>query len=190
MRLSMRKSRRKMGGDARAGGRLLLSMAALCLTAGLCFPASSRGADPAPPPAASSGLPPATTWIDTSTKEIGGSFSLTDQDGRRVTEKDYSHLYKLVFFGYTFCPGTCPMALTKLSRSLERLGKDADQIVILFITTDPERDKPDVMKKYLAKFSSRRIVGLTGTREEIEATEKKFRIFAEKVEDPRFKTYT
>ncbi len=144
-----------------------------------------------PNPLTLPGLPPVLNVVDTrTTKEIGGPFSLVDQDGHAVTEKDYEKYYKLIYFGYTNCPSACPMALTKIARTLDRLGPDAEKIRVLFITTDPARDTPDVMKKYLEKFKSDKIVGLTGAFEEIRKTENEFRIFAEAVNDPRMSSYT
>ncbi|HTK84312.1 MAG TPA: SCO family protein [Patescibacteria group bacterium] len=144
-----------------------------------------------PNPLTLPGPPPVINVIDVrTTKEIGGPFSLIDQDGRAVTEKDYEKYYKLIYFGYTNCPSECPMALTKISQVLTKLGPDAEKIRVLFITTDPGRDTPDIMKKYLAKFKSDKIVGLTGTFEDIRKTENEFRIYAEVVNDPRMPSYT
>jgi protein SCO1/2 len=169
--------------------RMLALIAALFITlfSGPAF--SSDDDNEVPNPQALPGPPPVRSWLDKSVTQIGGPFNLVDQDGRNVTEKDYGKYYKLVFFGYTSCPSECPMGLAKMVRSLQPLGKDADNIRILFISTDPARDKPDVMKKYIARFSSDRIIGLTGTNDNIAQVENEYRIFAEKAQDPRFPSY-
>jgi cytochrome oxidase Cu insertion factor (SCO1/SenC/PrrC family) len=144
-----------------------------------------------PNPLTIPGPPPVQNTLDVrQTKEIGGPFSLVDHNGNKVTEKDYDKYYKLIFFGYTNCPSACPMALTKISQALAILGDKADKVKVLFITTDPKRDTPEVMKKYLANFKSDKIVGLTGTSDDIKKTESEFRIYAEGVDDPRFPSYT
>lgn len=113
---------------------------------------------------------------------IGGSFSLIDQDGKPVTEKDYADSYKLVFFGFTNCPEICPTGLQKIAAVMEVLGDKAQKIQPLFITVDPARDTPDVMKDYAALFDPR-IIGLTGTEEQIKAVEAAYKVYAAKVDD-------
>src|SRR5207248_337014 len=83
---------------------------------------------------------------------IGGPFSLTDQDGRTVTDQDLKGHPFLVFFGFTHCPDICPTTLFEVSEILRALGKDADRTRALFITVDPERDTPAAMKDYLSSF--------------------------------------
>jgi protein SCO1/2 len=114
---------------------------------------------------------------------IGGPFTLTDQNGRRVSERDFAGRYRIVYFGYTHCPDVCPTDLATISQALARLDKSdpdkAAKLKPLFITVDPERDTPSVMKEYLASFD-RRIEGLTGTAAEIAAAEKRFIVYARK----------
>jgi protein SCO1 len=101
---------------------------------------------------------------------MGGAFSLTDQNGRRVTDRDYAGKYKLVYFGYTFCPDVCPVDLRVLGAGLRRFEEQdaarGARVVPIFITVDPERDTPAVMRQYVANFHPR-LVGLTGTPDEI-----------------------
>jgi protein SCO1/2 len=111
---------------------------------------------------------------------IGGSFSLTDQDGKAVTDADFKGKPFLVFFGFTHCPDVCPTALFDMSEVLKALGKDADKTQALFITVDPERDTPQVMKDYLSSFDPH-LRALTGTVEQITAVEKAYRVYAKKV---------
>ena len=111
---------------------------------------------------------------------IGGPFRLTNQDGLAVSEKDFLGRPVLIFFGYTHCPDICPTKLLEVSEIFRALGPDK-KINGLFITIDPERDTPGLMKDYLSSFDPR-IVGLTGSQEAIFAAEKAFRIYARKVE--------
>jgi protein SCO1 len=104
----------------------------------------------------------------TSSVTIGGPFSLTAPDGTMVTDKTYRGKWLLVYFGYTFCPNTCPTTLLEIATALEMLGPDAAKVQSIFITVDPKRDTPDVLGKYTQSFDPR-IVGLTGTPAQIAA---------------------
>jgi protein SCO1/2 len=115
---------------------------------------------------------------------VGGSFQLIDHHGVRVTDETYRGRFVLIFFGFTHCRVVCPRALSKLSAVLERLGSLADQLQALYITVDPERDTPEIMRTFLEKAYPR-FTGLTGAREEINAVKHAFRIFAERRPDPR-----
>ncbi|MDF2997009.1 MAG: electron transport protein SCO1/SenC [Xanthobacteraceae bacterium] len=114
------------------------------------------------------------------TVAIGGPFQLVDQDGRKVTQGDYAGAPFLVFFGFTHCPDVCPTALFDMSQAFEALGPDARKVAGLFITVDPERDTPEVMKNYLGSFHPS-IRGLTGSPEEVAAAIKTYRAYAKKV---------
>lgn len=107
---------------------------------------------------------------------VGGPFSLTNQDGRKVTEKDFLGKYMLVFFGYTFCPDVCPTELQVMTAALDQLGPAADKIQPIFVSIDPERDTPEVLKSYVANFGPR-LIGLTGTPEEVAAAAKAYRVY-------------
>ena len=96
--------------------------------------------------------------------EIGGSFTMIGQDGRTVTNADLAGRPYLVFFGYTHCPDFCPTALFDISAVFKELGPDK-KVSALFVTVDPDRDTPDVLKNYLENFNSR-IIGLTGDNTE------------------------
>jgi len=115
-----------------------------------------------------------------SASAIGGPFKLTDQDGKLITDVDMRGRPFLVFFGYTHCPDVCPTTLFDVSEVMHALGKDADRTGALFITVDPERDTPSVMKDYLASFDPH-LRGATGDRAAIEAAEKAYRVYAKKV---------
>jgi protein SCO1/2 len=111
---------------------------------------------------------------------IGGPFSLTDQDGRAVTDRDMKGRPFLVFFGFTHCPDVCPTTLFEVSEIFRALGPDADRARALFITVDPERDTPAVMKDYLSSFDPH-LSGLTGDPAEIAAVAKAYRVYFKKV---------
>lgn len=119
---------------------------------------------------------------------VGGPFTLTDQTGRKVTEKDFLGKYMLVFFGYTYCPDICPTELQVMSAALDSLGTKADVIQPVFITIDPQRDTPEVLKQYVGNFHPR-LAGLTGTPEEIASVAKTYRVFFSRVENSASDTY-
>ena len=111
---------------------------------------------------------------------IGGPFTLTDQNGRTVTDQDFKGRPFLVFFGFTHCPDVCPTTLFEVSEILRTLGPDADRVRAVFITVDPERDTPEVMKDYLSSFDSR-LYGLTGDPAAVAAVAKAYRVYFKKV---------
>lgn len=115
---------------------------------------------------------------------VGGPFSLLDQTGKRVTEKDFRGRYMLVLFGYTYCPDVCPSGLQVMSAALEQLGPKADRITPIFISVDPERDTPAQLAEYIKSFHPR-MVGLTGTADEIAAAARAYRVYYKKVDDPK-----
>ena len=97
---------------------------------------------------------------------IGGPFTLTDQDGRKVTDRDYAGRYRIIYFGFTHCPDVCPTDLAVIGQALRRFEKSdparAARVTPIFVSVDPERDTPAVIKEYVAAFHPR-LVGLTGT---------------------------
>ncbi len=111
---------------------------------------------------------------------VGGPFQLTDQNGAAVTDADMKGRPFLVFFGFTHCPDICPTTLFDMSELMKALGPDADRTGALFITVDPERDTPKVMKDYLSNFDPH-VRGLTGDRAAIDAAIKAYRVYAKKV---------
>jgi protein SCO1/2 len=107
---------------------------------------------------------------------IGGPFTLEDGSGKPVTDRDFRGKYMLVYFGYTFCPDVCPTTLTAVADAMDRLGPAAARIQPLFITVDPMRDTPAVVKQYAAAFGPR-IEGLTGTPDEIAKVAREYRVY-------------
>jgi cytochrome oxidase Cu insertion factor (SCO1/SenC/PrrC family) len=117
------------------------------------------------------------------TTEIGGQFTLVDQEGHTVTDAQFRGKWVLVYFGYTHCPDACPTALNDMAEALDQLDPAKRQKVqAIFITVDPERDTPAVMKDYVGAFEGARIVALTGTPEQVSVAEAAYRIRARRYE--------
>jgi protein SCO1/2 len=114
---------------------------------------------------------------------VNGTFDLIDHDGRAVSEQTYRGKHVVLFFGFTHCKMVCPRALSRLSVVLDRLGPLADSIQPLYVTVDPQRDTPEVMKEFLSSAYPR-FTGLTGSGEQIEVAKKSFRVFATEAADP------
>jgi protein SCO1/2 len=111
--------------------------------------------------------------------QVGGPYRLTDQDGKPRSSADFPGKYQLIYFGYSFCPDVCPTTLGVISSALDKMGVDAKRIVPIFITIDPARDTPAVLKKYMAAFGPD-FVGLTGSPAAIAGIEKEYRVYAKK----------
>jgi protein SCO1/2 len=118
--------------------------------------------------------------IGSAAAAVGGPFRLEDQSGKAVTDQDMKGRPFLVFFGFTHCPDICPTTLFDISQVFRKLGPDADRTGALFITVDPERDTPAVMKDYLSNFDPH-LRGLTGDQASVDAAIKAYRVYAKKV---------
>src|SRR3569833_883687 len=147
--------------------RLLLALGAfvagLVLFSTVIFIVTGRGPSPIAMPSA-----------------VGGPFNLVDQNGKSITDQDMKGKPFLVFFGFTHCPDVCPTTLFDVSEVFRALGPDAKDVRALFVTVDPERDTPAVLKDYLSSFDPR-IIGVTGDDAAIAAAEKSYRVYAKKV---------
>jgi protein SCO1/2 len=101
---------------------------------------------------------------------IGGPFTLVDQDGQTVTDRDYAGRYRIMYFGFTHCPDICPTDLAVIGQALRRFEKSdparAARVIPIFVSVDPERDSPTVLKEYVASFHPR-LIGLTGTPKQV-----------------------
>jgi cytochrome oxidase Cu insertion factor (SCO1/SenC/PrrC family) len=117
--------------------------------------------------------------VTTGQADVGGPFQLTDQHGKRVSDKDFRGRYMLIYFGYSFCPDVCPTTLAVIAQALEKLGDRSRRVTPIFITIDPERDTPKVLDDYMKAFGPN-FVGLTGSAAEIKDAEKKYRVYAAK----------
>jgi protein SCO1/2 len=110
---------------------------------------------------------------------IGGPFTLVNHDGRPVSDRDFAGRLMLIYFGFTNCPDMCPLAMQEIAVALDMLGAKAADIQPLLITVDPERDTPQAMKRYVGQFHPR-ILGLSGTREQVDAAIRAYRVYAAK----------
>jgi protein SCO1/2 len=112
---------------------------------------------------------------------IGGPFTLVDQNGRTVTDAVYRGKWLLVYFGYTHCPDSCPTALNNMAAALDLLGPEMRaRVQPIFVTVDPERDTPAVMKDYVGAFEGADIAGLSGTQQQVAAIETAYRIHTQR----------
>ncbi len=126
--------------------------------------------------------------MGTGTALVGGPFTLINQDGQTVTDKDFSGKHMLIFFGYTYCPDVCPTELQVMTQALVTMGERAAAIRPLFITIDPERDTPEVMKSYVENFGGN-LTGLTGSAEQIAAVAKAYRVYYKRAGSPEASDY-
>lgn len=124
--------------------------------------------------------------------KIGGGFTLTNQDGGKSSDTDFAGQYRIIYFGFTYCPDVCPIDLANLMNGLTLAEKEnpelAAKIQPIFISIDPERDGPEQLKQYVDNFHPR-LIGLTGTVDEISAVAKKYLIIYNKRESPGFSEY-
>jgi protein SCO1 len=113
-------------------------------------------------------------------KAFGAPFELVDQDGRVITEKAFQGHPTALFFGFTHCPEVCPTTLFEMNGWFAKLGKDGENIKAYFVSVDPERDTPEILKTYVSNVTSR-VIGVTGDPEKVAAMVKSFGVFAKKV---------
>lgn len=123
---------------------------------------------------------------------IGGDFTLTGENGEAVSAHDFDGEYRIMYFGYTSCPDVCPVDLANIGQGLKVFEKEdpprAGKVVPIFVTVDPERDTPAVMKQYTDNFHPR-MVGLTGTPEQIARVAKEYLVVYGKREDAGYSEY-
>ncbi|EJW20975.1 hypothetical protein IMCC14465_07710 [alpha proteobacterium IMCC14465] len=148
---------------------LLTTIALLAIILGYLVAALTRPAAPINPP--------------TQTLSLDGRFDLIDETGQRVTQDSYAGKFRLVYFGFTYCPDVCPLQLEVLSRALTIAKIPTNRLVPLFITLDPDRDTPADMAVYTDNFHES-IIGLTGDLQQIQQAAKAYKVFFQKVDDP------
>lgn len=119
---------------------------------------------------------------------LGGPFSLVDQTGRAVTEADFAGRNLLVYFGFTYCPDVCPTELGTIAAAIDEMGELGERVTPVLITIDPERDTPEALADYVSRFHPR-MVGLTGTAEQVAAAARAYRVFYAKVQRPEMSAY-
>ena len=122
-------------------------------------------------------------------KNFGGPFTLTDQNGEKFTQEDLEGQSHLLYFGFTYCPAICPTELQKISRALNELGADGNDILPVFITVDPERDTTATMRDYIKLFHPR-LIGLRGNKAQTKQVMDAYKIYAAKVQTPEMSDYT
>ena len=128
---------------------------------------------------------PSTDGVDLRGAAIGGPFELVDKMGKTVRWSDFAGKYRLVYFGYAYCPDVCPTDVQRFSQGLNLFARDnpelAKRVQPIFITVDPERDTPDKVGEFAAAFSPD-LIGLTGTPAQVEAAKTAFKVFSSKGE--------
>jgi protein SCO1/2 len=114
---------------------------------------------------------------------LGGPFRLTDHTGREVTEADFAGRWLLVYFGFTWCPDVCPTELGIIADALDAMGPAGEQVTPVLISIDPARDTPEKLADYVERFHPR-MVGLTGTPEQVAEAARRFRVYYARVNRP------
>ena len=117
--------------------------------------------------------------VDITGAEIGGDFALTDHNSRKVSLADFRGKAVVLFFGFTQCPDVCPTTLSDMAKVMKLLGPDAARVQVLFVTVDPERDTPELLKAYVPQFNPA-FLGLYGDAEATAKVAKDFRIYVQK----------
>lgn len=107
---------------------------------------------------------------------IGGPFELVDGDGHTVTDRTFRGKWMLIYFGYTHCPDACPTALQDMADAVDLLGAKKSEVALVFVTVDPARDTPAVMKNYVSNFNAP-ITGLSGSPEQVAKAAKEYRVY-------------
>lgn len=119
---------------------------------------------------------------------VGGPFTLTDHTGRRRSDAEFRGKVLLIYFGYMFCPDVCPTDLLTIGRALDDLGLAGEQVQPLFVSVDPERDTPERLAQYVSSFHPR-LIGLTGSADEIRRVARAYKVWYAKADDPRATSY-
>ena len=132
---------------------------------------------------------PQFTKTDMTGADYARGFALTDHTGKARTLADFKGKAVVIFFGYTQCPDVCPTTMAEMSSVMQALGKDAERVQVLFVTFDPERDKPECLASYVPNFD-KRFLGLYGDVATTEKVTKEFRVFVEKVAGKTPTSYT
>jgi protein SCO1/2 len=164
--------------------RRRLTLALLSLVALLPLAACDRAGGPGAPAAA-----PAFKSVDITGADYARELALPDPDGQVRTLADWKGKVIVVFFGYTQCPDVCPTTMAELAEARRALGADGERVQGVFVTVDPERDTPEVLKAYVANFGSG-FIGLRGTPEQTRAAAKHFKVFFSKVPGKTDTSYT
>lgn len=125
--------------------------------------------------------PPSGTSRSTGKALIGGPFEAVDHLGAPITQESLKGHYSLLYFGFTHCPDICPTGLLKIANALNAMGDASEQVTPYFVSVDPERDTPEILAKYVTHFHPR-LVGITGSVEQIDAIAKEYKVYFQKME--------
>lgn len=129
------------------------------------------------------------TNMDLTGLDYPKDFSLTDQNGKQRTLADFKGKVVVMFFGYTQCPDVCPTTMTEMASVMQKLGPDADNVQVLFVTIDPERDTQALLASYVPSFD-KRFLGLYGDAAATAKVAKDFKVFYQKVPGRSADSYT
>lgn len=132
---------------------------------------------------------PSFAAIDVTGADYARDFSLTDHNGQARTIQDFSGKVVVLFFGYTQCPDVCPTSMAELAEVKKMLGKDGDRLQGLFVTVDPQRDTPEVLKGYMTNFDPS-FLALYTTPDKLAALSKDYKVYFKKVEGQTPTSYT
>lgn len=132
---------------------------------------------------------PAFKGVDITGVDYAKDLPLTDQFGKARHISDFAGKVVAVFFGYTHCPDVCPTTMSEMAQVKSELGADGDKLQVIFVTVDPERDTPEVLKAYMANFDPS-FLALRGSAQELAAVAKDFKIFYKQVPGPTPTSYT
>ena len=128
--------------------------------------------------------------IDVTGADYAKDFALTDHNGQARTLKDFQGKVVVMFFGFTQCPDVCPTSMTELATVRKLLGKDGEKVQGLFVTVDPERDTPEIMKVYMANFDPSFLALYAATPEQLAAVAKDYKVYYKKVAGKTPTSYT
>ncbi|WP_296490511.1 SCO family protein [Rhodoferax sp.] len=132
---------------------------------------------------------PKFTAIDITGADYAKDFALTDHNGQSRTLKDFHGKIVMMFFGFTQCPDVCPTSMVEMAQIKQLLGKDGDRLQGLFVTIDPERDTPEMLKEYMSAFDPT-FLALVPTQEQLVVLAKDFKVYYKKVDGPTPTSYT
>jgi protein SCO1 len=121
--------------------------------------------------------------------DFGKAFALTDYNGKPRTLEDFRGQVVVMFFGFTHCPDVCPTTLAELAVAVKKLGPSAEQVQVLLVTVDPERDTPELLAKYVTAFNPK-FLALRGNADETARVAKEFKVIFQKVAGPRPENYS
>ena len=124
---------------------------------------------------------PSFNAVDMTGADYAKNFALTDADGKARTLQDFKGKVVVLFFGYAQCPDVCPTTMSEMAQVKQQLGKDGDKLQVLFVTVDPERDTPAVMKAYMGAFDPS-FVALIPTNDQLVAMAKDYKAYYKKVD--------